>query len=364
MRFHSCHASESFSVRCWVNRSYSCNDAPPPCSYHTREESTRASGQELIGEGHTPHDLVHGCTTNAVDAEEAREEAVVAADAPSLGPLPDVFMDDVGVGSTIAVLSNMSMEFGTGLEDTLGVEPGQVEAADAGSGGDIGDAKTASKERPGDCSPGLQSFAADACMGIFAFAVLAAASAVAGLVPEWRSDALSCLVGPLGAWLRWILGRFNGRWRTHSWLPVGTLAANVLAATLDTLLQGIMVRQYRVAGSSPTGSSLGTFVQVAISGFAGSMSTVSTFAMEVRRKQSNVNFNGSSAFQSVVTCPMLANGLIILQRCIMQAYNLMSVPGRERLRSYTYMTTTIAISSVLGTLTYGPFVWVPLPQTR
>lgn len=46
---------------------------------------------------------------------------------------------------------------------------------------------------------------------------------------------LACLIGPLGVWIRWFLARFNGR-GIVKWMPVGTLAANVLAASVMAAL--------------------------------------------------------------------------------------------------------------------------------
>lgn len=54
----------------------------------------------------------------------------------------------------------------------------------------------------------------------------------------------ACMVGPFGVWIRWFLARFNGR-GLIKWMPVGTLAANVLAACvmagLATLKKAVMI---------------------------------------------------------------------------------------------------------------------------
>lgn len=51
---------------------------------------------------------------------------------------------------------------------------------------------------------------------------------------------LACLVGPFGVWLRWYLACFNGRGlgkdKKLKWIPFGTLAANVLAASVMAAL--------------------------------------------------------------------------------------------------------------------------------
>jgi fluoride exporter len=51
---------------------------------------------------------------------------------------------------------------------------------------------------------------------------------------------MGCSVAPLGVWLRWYLARLIGqgigKQRSLRWLPIGTLAANVLAAGIMAAL--------------------------------------------------------------------------------------------------------------------------------
>jgi fluoride exporter len=51
---------------------------------------------------------------------------------------------------------------------------------------------------------------------------------------------MGCSVAPPGVWLRWYLARLNGqgigKQRSLRWLPIGTLAANVLAAGIMAAL--------------------------------------------------------------------------------------------------------------------------------
>ena len=49
---------------------------------------------------------------------------------------------------------------------------------------------------------------------------------------------LACTVAPPGVWARWHLARLNGRGiRNHfKWLPVGTLMANMIGASLEAIL--------------------------------------------------------------------------------------------------------------------------------
>ncbi|TKY56193.1 membrane protein [Spatholobus suberectus] len=53
----------------------------------------------------------------------------------------------------------------------------------------------------------------------------------------------SCMVGPLGVWIRWFLARFNGRGLGRTgllkWIPFGTLAANISAASVMATLASV-----------------------------------------------------------------------------------------------------------------------------
>ncbi|KAH7297162.1 hypothetical protein KP509_26G056400 [Ceratopteris richardii] len=86
---------------------------------------------------------------------------------------------------------------------------------------------------------------------------------------------LAALVGPPGVWLRWHLARFNGRgiFRKFKWLPVGTLLANLLGASLNAILAFLeFVMTNDNAAMVLAGLQLG---------FVGCLSTVSTFVAEV-----------------------------------------------------------------------------------
>jgi len=61
--------------------------------------------------------------------------------------------------------------------------------------------------------------------------------------PRWRKISLGCLVGPFGCWLRWFLSFRNGkglgeqqRWQ---WIPFGTLAANLIAVSLEAVTSSV-----------------------------------------------------------------------------------------------------------------------------
>ncbi|XP_042514024.1 uncharacterized protein LOC122088766 [Macadamia integrifolia] len=87
---------------------------------------------------------------------------------------------------------------------------------------------------------------------------------------------LACMVGPPGVWLRWFLARLNGRGLGRkgfmSWMPFGTLIANVAAACVMAALATVMdVVNTQKCDTIATGIQFG---------FLGCLSTVSTFMAE------------------------------------------------------------------------------------
>ncbi|OEU15999.1 hypothetical protein FRACYDRAFT_240698 [Fragilariopsis cylindrus CCMP1102] len=112
----------------------------------------------------------------------------------------------------------------------------------------------------------------------------------------YRTMAYSMLFAPPGALLRWKLSGWNGqlgsplipiprlvRWK---WLPVGTLAANVLGAMISISMIGW---EYNItAAGSRSGFTSSSFWGIATIraikiGFSGCLSTVSTFVSEVHK---------------------------------------------------------------------------------
>lgn len=81
----------------------------------------------------------------------------------------------------------------------------------------------------------------------------------------WASAAFA----PLGASLRWYLSRFNKDER----FPLGTFIANVAASTLDVCLGALLVQR-------PLSLEANVVITALIKGFAGSLSTLSTFLNE------------------------------------------------------------------------------------
>uniref|UniRef100_A0A7S4AX49 Fluoride ion transporter CrcB n=1 Tax=Pseudo-nitzschia australis TaxID=44445 RepID=A0A7S4AX49_9STRA len=103
----------------------------------------------------------------------------------------------------------------------------------------------------------------------------------------YRTMAYSMLFAPPGALLRWKLSVLNGKlcdyvsgFQSMSWLPIGTLAANVLGAMVSISMIG-WEYNLEIAGS-------GGFWRIATVraikiGFSGCLSTVSTFVSEVHK---------------------------------------------------------------------------------
>ncbi|KAL3939113.1 MAG: hypothetical protein SGARI_001490, partial [Bacillariaceae sp.] len=93
---------------------------------------------------------------------------------------------------------------------------------------------------------------------------------------NYRNQYLSALLSPLGSLVRYYLSRLNGsiKRRRWEWLPVGTLLANMIAVVVSALMEGLM-------HTLDTDSILTiSFLEAIKVGFAGSLSTVSTFAAE------------------------------------------------------------------------------------
>eukprot|EP00751_Fragilariopsis_kerguelensis_P017622 CAMPEP_0170837686 /NCGR_PEP_ID=MMETSP0734-20130129/2889_1 /TAXON_ID=186038 /ORGANISM="Fragilariopsis kerguelensis, Strain L26-C5" /LENGTH=870 /DNA_ID=CAMNT_0011204869 /DNA_START=105 /DNA_END=2714 /DNA_ORIENTATION=+ len=117
----------------------------------------------------------------------------------------------------------------------------------------------------------------------------------------YRTMAYSMLFAPPGALLRWKLSGWNGTLGTRSvpirrlvrwkWLPIGTLAANVIGAMGSITMIGL---EYNLGGSSGDGFTNNGFWEIATLraikiGFCGCLSTVSTFVSEVHKLTKNTS---------------------------------------------------------------------------
>jgi fluoride ion exporter CrcB/FEX len=93
----------------------------------------------------------------------------------------------------------------------------------------------------------------------------------------WRSNCLSALLAPFGTYSRWYLSRLNGSVQHPylEWLPIGTFLANMIASVVSALMAAVLLDID--TDTNPMGATFAKAIQV---GYAGSLSTVSTFATE------------------------------------------------------------------------------------
>ena len=92
-----------------------------------------------------------------------------------------------------------------------------------------------------------------------------------------RGQFLAALLSPFGTYSRWYLSRLNGSIRSKywEWLPIGTFLANMIASIISALCAAFTLKvpddQYLA----------NAFLGAIKTGYAGSMSTVSTFVAEI-----------------------------------------------------------------------------------
>merc|ERR1719162_2205299 len=103
----------------------------------------------------------------------------------------------------------------------------------------------------------------------------------------YRTMAYSMLFAAPGALLRWKLSGLNGQLgeilpRLHkmAWLPVGTLVANVLGATVSIIMIGWEYNLNIGGGGGFWGIATVRAIKI---GFSGCLPTVSTFVSEVHK---------------------------------------------------------------------------------
>ena len=94
-----------------------------------------------------------------------------------------------------------------------------------------------------------------------------------------RQQWFALLMAPFGCSLRWLLARLNNRNDSNCWpwFPLGTFLANMIACTIDFVIGGLSNRY------SLTYWPMVVLPAIRV-GYAGSLSTVSTFIAEVRFK--------------------------------------------------------------------------------
>ncbi|KAL6754990.1 hypothetical protein V8C86DRAFT_271040 [Haematococcus lacustris] len=161
---------------------------------------------------------------------------------------------------------------------------------------------------------------------------------------------LSLLLGPWGCLLRWRLGlRLNARLPcpAAAWFPAGTLAANQAACLLDYAMYVVMVR----AGKGATALQLSA-AEAAIKGFGGSLSTVSTWVVEVQKL--GLAPGGGRGGQA-------AHDSASMQLGVTAAGCQLGLQGGSRwvgvARAGGYMWGSIALSVGVGLLVVGTSLW-------
>jgi fluoride ion exporter CrcB/FEX len=88
--------------------------------------------------------------------------------------------------------------------------------------------------------------------------------------------AIAILLGPPGALLRFRLSQYNGSLKALKWFPLGTFAANMIACVVDYAIRAGLERAPQQLPF--THEALLTGIML---GFCGSLSTVSTWVVEV-----------------------------------------------------------------------------------
>mmetsp|Transcript_61140 Transcript_61140/g.149668 ORF Transcript_61140/g.149668 Transcript_61140/m.149668 type:complete len:473 (+) Transcript_61140:678-2096(+) len=115
-----------------------------------------------------------------------------------------------------------------------------------------------------------------ACTGLLIWGVLAF-DGTDGPSTTYRTQFLSALLSPLGTLTRWYLSRLNDKIKSKrfEWLPIGTLLAN----TIGSIISAVMAALSEEFAKSGDKVALLFFAAIK-TGYAGSLSTVSTFAAE------------------------------------------------------------------------------------
>jgi fluoride ion exporter CrcB/FEX len=90
----------------------------------------------------------------------------------------------------------------------------------------------------------------------------------------YRELWIACLISPLGTIIRWKLSILNGKWSKYPWFPLGTWLANFTGSIISAALTAVSYLKL-VSGEGST-----TALAALSLGFAGSLSTVSTYVKE------------------------------------------------------------------------------------
>jgi fluoride ion exporter CrcB/FEX len=123
----------------------------------------------------------------------------------------------------------------------------------------------------------------------------------------YRTMVYSLLFAPFGAFTRWQLSSLNGTWAitpSLSWIPAGTLAANVLGSMISITMTGL---EFRHPSEVQDFWVVGTFRAVRV-GFSGCLTTVSTFVSEIHKffDQNKYDRGYFYILITLMTCCLLA----------------------------------------------------------
>jgi len=128
---------------------------------------------------------------------------------------------------------------------------------------------------------------------------------------------VSVLLSPPGTLLRWNLSKFNGKWfqnsRRHLWryIPFGTLLANVIGCIISIACAAVVTKLNGYGSSMTATASAELWLGGVKSGFAGNLSTVSSFVKEIviLSEKNEVGAAHLYATGSVVICCLV--GLLV-----------------------------------------------------
>jgi fluoride exporter len=128
---------------------------------------------------------------------------------------------------------------------------------------------------------------------------LLAIHSVSASAITYRTMMYATLCAPAGALLRWYLSGYNGSLPgSWSWLPAGTLAANVLGSVLSIAL---ISAEYV---TSANGFWFIATLRAVKVGFSGSLTTVSTFVSEVNGFMKNPRMQDQAYIYMVMSLGM------------------------------------------------------------
>ena len=128
---------------------------------------------------------------------------------------------------------------------------------------------------------------------------------------------VSALLSPPGTLLRWKLSKFNGKWfqnsRRYQWryIPFGTLLANVIGCIISIACAAVVPKLNGYGSSMTVTASAELWLGGIKSGFAGNLSTISSFVKEVviLSEKNEVGAAHLYATGSVVICCLV--GLLV-----------------------------------------------------